>query len=54
MRDAFGQYYTHHEELNIQAAEFVNNVNGYGTPVYPGNTKYMQMIFVMKLMHFKN
>ena len=54
LRDAFGEDYINHEEPNMQAAEFLNNVNGYGAPIYLGNTKYTQLTFVMKLLHFKN
>ena len=54
LMDAFEEDFTNHEKSNMQASEFFDNVNGYGAPIYPGNTIYTHLSFVIKLLHFKN
>ncbi|KAK1405700.1 hypothetical protein POM88_005305 [Heracleum sosnowskyi] len=59
LRDAFrgedfGEEYSQHEDPNEQAAKFLDNVNSVAEPIYPGNTKYPQLKFVTRLLHWKN
>ncbi|KAL8125779.1 hypothetical protein AgCh_013165 [Apium graveolens] len=43
-----------HEEPNELASKFLYNVNNVGEPIYPGNTKYTQLKFITRLLHWRN
>ncbi|KAL8105893.1 hypothetical protein AgCh_029627 [Apium graveolens] len=65
LRDAFGeQDYTNpedfgdqdhtHKEPNFEASRFYINMHNLDAPIYPGNTKFTKLTFVMRLVHFKS
>ncbi|XP_074373648.1 uncharacterized protein LOC141713995 [Apium graveolens] len=65
LRDAFGeQDYTNPEDFgdqdhtpeepNFEASRFYTNLHNLDAPIYPGNTKFTKLTFVMRLVHFKS
>ncbi|KAL8105888.1 hypothetical protein AgCh_029622 [Apium graveolens] len=65
LRDAFGeQDYTNpedfgdqdhtHKEPNFEASRFYTNMHNLDAPIYPGNTKFTKLMFVMRSVHFKS
>ncbi|XP_074374617.1 uncharacterized protein LOC141715028 [Apium graveolens] len=65
LRAAFGEhYYTNPEDFgdqdhtpeepNFEASRFYTNLHNLDAPIYPGNTKFTKLTFVMRLVHFKS
>ena len=59
LRDAFGSEALEvenniSEDLNEQATKFLDNINNVGEPIYPGNIKYTQFKFILRLLHWKS